>query len=139
MNRLASALIAAAALSACRQPPPAPAPEIRTITRPPVSWQGSGNRTLDFVSESGRFRLAWETRGERPRGAGTFRLTVHSGVSGRPLREIVDQRGEARGEAMFEDDPRPYHLMIESANVEWSVTAEEFVTVATRPPVDPQP
>ena len=97
-----------------------------------MTWQGSGNRTLDFVSESGKFRITWETRGEQTKGAGTFRLTVHSGVSGRPLREVADQRGEAKGSVMFEDDPRPYHFMVESANLEWSVTAEEIVTVMPR-------
>lgn len=131
MIRLAAALIAAASIGACREPRPAP-PQPRSVTRPAVSWEGSGNRTLDFVSESGRFRLTWETRNEHPNGSGTFVLTVHSGVSGRPLRQIVDQRGEGKGSTLFEDDPRPYHFMIQSANLEWLVSAEEVVTVMAR-------
>jgi hypothetical protein len=107
-----------------------------TVTRPPVSWQGSGNRTIDFISESGIFRISWDARGAPPPGGGTFKLTVHSGVSGRPLRQIADQRGEGKGSVMFEDDPRPYHFMVESANLEWTVTAEEIVTVPARLPDD---
>ena len=123
MTRWAAAVVAIWACG-CSEPLPAPAPQTRTVIKPAVSWQGSGPRTLDFVSESGHFRITWTAK-----GAGTFRLTVHSGVSGRPLREIVSQRGDGKGSALFEDDPRPYHFMIESADVEWSVSAEEIVTV----------
>jgi hypothetical protein len=94
-----------------------------------VSWQGSGNRTLEFVSESGRFYLMWETRG----AAGTFTLTVHSGVSGRPLHAIADQRGAGTGRTLVEDDPRPFMFLVESSGLEWTVTANELVTVPGPP------
>jgi hypothetical protein len=129
-------MVAAAAFAACREPAPAPPPRMTTVTRPAVSWQGTGNRTLDFVSESGTFRISWATHGEQPKGSGTFTLTVHSGVSGRPLRQIAVQRGEGNGSTLFEDDPRPYHLMIEAAHLEWSVSVEELVTVPSEPPKD---
>ena len=67
-----------------------------------------------------------------PAGSGTFRLAVHSAVSGRPIQLIAEQRGEGGGSADFADDPRPYNLMIDSANLDWSVSVDEVV-VATRP------
>lgn len=113
------------ALVACRQPPPAA--EMRgTVIRPLGSWQGSGSQTIGVVSESGRLRVTWEAKNERDSG-GTFRLALHSAVSGRPLQTIVDLRGEGRGSADVADDPRPYNFMVESANMDWSFSVEELV------------
>lgn len=95
------------------------------------SWEGSGSRTIGIVTDSGRFRIAWRTRNEDPQGSGTFRLTVHSAVSGRPIQVVADHRGEGSGTAEFEDDPRPYNFMVDSENVEWSLTVEEVVVVST--------
>ena len=103
--------------------------EVVTVTRSAGRWQGTGNQTIGFVSDSGRFEVSWETRNERPAGAGTFRLTVHSAVSGRPLQLLVDHRGEGRGRAAFADDPRPYNFMVESAGVEWAFWVEETLAV----------
>jgi hypothetical protein len=119
-------------LPACGGRPAAPAEERVAVTRPVGSWQGRGNSTIGVVSDSGRFHIDWEARNEQPAGAGTFRLAVHSAVSGRPIQLIAEQRGEGRGSADFQDDPRPYNLMIDSAHIDWSVSVEEVV-VATRP------
>jgi hypothetical protein len=89
------------------------------------SWEGTGDRTIGFVSESGVFRVNWKTRNERPAGSGMFRLTVRSAISGRPIRIIADQRGEGIGRVDFVDDPRLYEFIVESANVEWWFDAEE--------------
>jgi|KBSSwiStaDraftv2_1062776.scaffolds.fasta_scaffold48762_3 hypothetical protein len=90
------------------------------------SWEGTGDRTIGFVSESGVFRVNWKTRNERPAGSGTFRLTVRSAISGRPIRIIADQRGEGSGTVDFVDDPRLYEFIVESANVGWWFGAEEL-------------
>ncbi|MCA1586591.1 MAG: hypothetical protein LC791_18075 [Acidobacteria bacterium] len=100
------------------------------LTRPIGSWQGKGSRTIGVPSDSGRFRIAWQTRDEHPAGSGTFRLTVHSAVSGRPIQVVADHRGEGSGSAEFDDDPRPYNFMVDSAHVEWSLTVEEVVIVS---------
>ena len=119
-------------LSGCRQPP-ASAPEERVaVTRPVGSWQGQGNSTIGVVSETGRFHIEWATRNERPAGAGTFRLVVHSAVSGRPIQPIAEQTGQGSGSFDFQDDPRSYNLIVDSANVEWSISVQEVV-VASRP------
>lgn len=104
------------------------------MTRPVGSWQGRGNQTIGLVSDSGRLRITWQTRHETESRTGTFRLTVHSAVSGRPIQLVTDHHGEGSGTADFADDPRSYNLMIESANVEWSITVDEIVAGYANPP-----
>ena len=116
-------------LSGCRPAPPSP-PQIVTTTRQVGAWQGTGNMTVgDVVNTAGHFLIRWETRAERPPG-GHFRLTVHSAVSGRPLKMVVDHAGEGHGTVDFEDDPRVYQFFVDSANVAWSFTVDEVIGVA---------
>ena len=113
-------------------------PEAKPLTvgwRPVGTWSGHGNEQTDsFNIESGQFRVKWETRNEMPPGAGTFRVVAHSGVSGRPIAPVVEHSGVGRNTAYVSDEPRPYFLVIESANVDWSVTVQEGVagTVESR-------
>ena len=95
------------------------------------AWEGTGSQTLGLVSQSGKFRIRWQTRAEpgRDPAAGTFTLTVHSGVSGRPLQEVVNHRGPGEGAYNFEDDPRPFNLMVDSDGLVWSITVDETVLV----------
>jgi hypothetical protein len=118
----------------CGRPAPPPADERVAVTRPAGSWQGRGNRTIGVNSDTGRLHISWQARNEHPAGRGTFRLAVHSAVSGRPIQLITEQRGEGGGSADFQDDPRPYNLMIDSANLDWSVSVDEVV-VTTRPAI----
>jgi hypothetical protein len=90
------------------------------------TWEGSGNRTIGITSDSGRFRVKWETR-EGALPGGSFRLTVHSAVSGRPIQVIADHQGAGGATVDFADDPRPYNLMIDSAGVQWLVSVDEIV------------
>jgi hypothetical protein len=115
------------AASGCNVPPTAPPPETVAVARPLGTFQGHGSQTIGIVSESGRLRVTWETRNEHPAGTGTFRLALHSGVSGRPIELITEQRGEGRGSREVADDPRPYNLMVDSANLDWSFSVEEIV------------
>ena len=128
-------LISATLIAAgCRGPTDTPPREVVAAIRSAGPWEGTGDRTIGFVSDSGRFDVTWESRNESLAGAGTFRLTVHSAVSGRPLQVLVDQRGAGRGRASFSDDPRPYNFMVESANIEWSFSVEETVAVERSKP-----
>ena len=97
------------------------------------SWEGSGDHTIGFVSNSGKFRVRWSTRQEPGKAEGVFRLTVHSAVSGRPLQEVVTQHGPGEGSFNFEDDPRQYNLMVASSGVVWSVVVDEVVLVPPAP------
>lgn len=94
------------------------------------SWSGRGNtQTGSFTVDTGALRLTWSTKNETAPGAGRFRVALHSAISGRPLQTIVDRAGVAVDIAYFEDDPRVSYLVIESANVDWTATLEEGVTV----------
>jgi hypothetical protein len=117
------------ASGACRSAPPPPAAHV-AVPQQIGTWQGTGDRTIGFDSQSGRFRIQWETRPESGVSGGTFRLTVHSGVSGRPLQEVVNHAGTGHGSINFEDDPRLYQLLVESGGVHWSVTVDELVLAA---------
>jgi len=93
------------------------------------AWEGSGNRTLGFASNSGRFRITWQTRLEAGHIAGHFHLAVHSAVSGRLLKDVVDHQGSGGGTVDFEDDPRPFDLMVVASGLTWSIEVDEVVLV----------
>ena len=102
--------------------------------RPAGTWEGSGSKTIGFVSESGRFRVKWETRNANPADSATFRLTVHSAVSGRPIQEITNHRGLGSGTVDVADDPRPYNFMVESSNLDWSFSVDEVIASPVKGP-----
>ena len=120
----------------CSTPTPSPPAGHVAITRPLGTFSGRGDHTIGVVSESGHLRISWATRNEEPAGTGTFRLALHSGVSGRPIELIIDQRGEVHGTRDVTDDPRPYNLMVDSQNLDWTVTVEEIVSARVRPYTD---
>ena len=105
-----------------------PQPAQATGWRPAGAWSGRGNsQTESFDIGSGQFRIKWETSHESTPGSGQFRVTVRSGVSGRPLAVAVDYHGVGHNVAYVTDDPRPYYLEIESQGVDWSIRVEEAV------------
>jgi len=119
-------------LAACRTPATPPLAS-GTVTRSLGSFQGRGSQTIGVVSESGRLHISWQTKNERIAGRGTFRLALHSAVSGRPLQLIADTRGEGSGSADVAEDPRPYNLMVDSTDLDWSFTVEEIVAAPSTP------
>jgi hypothetical protein len=121
----------------------APAPVTREVVvwRPLGSWSGHvSSQTGSFPSDTGALRVRWETKNETAPGAGTFVVTLHSAVSGRPLLPAVDHRGVGRDVAYLHEDPRVFYFEVVSANVEWSIDVDEGIqaTVTSRPspPVD---
>jgi hypothetical protein len=121
-------LFAAVATGGCRS---APHPESKASQigwRPIGSWSGRGDvQTESFNIESTQWRIKWETKGAASPGAGLFHVVVHSAVSGRPLLEAVEHKGDGRGIAYVTEDPRLYHLVIDSGGVDWSIAVEEAV------------
>jgi hypothetical protein len=90
------------------------------------SWSGRGNAQTDsFDIGFSQCRIRWETRNEKPPGQGIFHVTVNSAVSGRELAVAVDHRGTGHDLAYVGVDPHFSYLVIESSNVDWSVTVEE--------------
>lgn len=113
------------------------APTARTpavVWRTLGSWSGRGSmQTEPFISDTGALRLRWDTTNEAVPGTGSFRLTVHSDVSGRSLVVAVDRRGVGRDTTYVNEDPRSFFLAVESANLDWTVLAEEGVNATAGP------
>ena len=95
-------------------------------------------QTDPFISDTGSLRLRWETSREAAPGTGTFRVTLHSDVSGRSLLVAVDTRGVGRDTTYVTEDPRPFFLAVESSNLDWTIEAAEAVA-ATAPAGKPVP
>lgn len=121
---LLSATCLSPACTASSSPPPR---QEVTVARQLGSWQGNGNRTIGFVSDSGIFRVNWKARDQRPPTSGTFLLTIRSAISGRPIQVVADHHGDGSGSVDFRDDPRLYDLVVDSTNADWSITVEELV------------
>jgi hypothetical protein len=128
--------VAAAVLAAaCGDPPAKPVEEV-VVWKQLGEWSGRGSiQTESFVGLTGSLRMHWRTKNEAPAGAGTFRLVLQSAISGRDLQEPVNQSGPGEWTAYVADDPRVFHFLVESSNVDWSFTVEEamFGTRAATP------
>ena len=125
MLRLPGALLIVSALVSCSPKPSIPQ-DIVAVTREVGAWQGHGTATVgDIPSETGRFRIHWETTNESPAGAGTFKLTMRSAISGRPLQLVVDHKGVGAGTADYDEGPRTYDFLVESANLDWKFRVDE--------------
>jgi hypothetical protein len=112
-------------IAGCEQKPSGPQP-IVAVTRTVGSWSGRGTRTVgDVPSETGRIRIHWETANESPAGAGTFKLTLRSAISGRTIGIVTDTRGTGAGTAAYDEGPRTYDFLVESTGVDWSFRVEE--------------
>jgi hypothetical protein len=125
-------------LVACRSEAPRPAPQPGVVWKPIGSWSGRGDRqTETFTSDTGGFRVHWETSKEEPAGGGRIRVVFRSGDSGREIIEAIDARGAGTGvEEVAAERPRWYYLTIESANLDWKVSVDE--RIETQPTPDKQ-
>ena len=122
---LAVCLLSLAGSLACTSRP-SPPPERIAMWRAIGTWKGRGNmQTESFSSDSGALRVRWQTTNETAPGAGRFRLTSHSAISGRALRTGVDYQGVGEGTADLSDDPRVFFIEVESSDVDWTFTVEE--------------
>ncbi len=120
------AAAAAIMMLGCSSHPPPPAGREVVIWKEVGSWSGRGNfQSETFTSDTGGFRVRWETKNERVAGAGTMKVIFRSGDSGRPIIEAVDVRGVGRDVEEVADNVRWYYLTIESANIDWSVSVDE--------------
>jgi len=91
-------------------------------------WSGKGSvQTESFTGGSGALRIKWQTRAIPGRSEGTFLLTVHSAISGRPLQVAVDQRGPGADTAYISEDPRVFFAVVEATDLEWTFEVAEPV------------
>jgi hypothetical protein len=117
--------------------------ESAAVSQPPTrivawkrlgSWSGRTNmQTETFLSDTGSFRVHWETKNESPAGAGRLKVAFRSGDSGRVIIDAVDCRGVCSDTAYVGDQVRWYYLTIDAQDIEWSVTVEEPVLGHTVP------
>jgi hypothetical protein len=123
---------AAAVMACCRSEPPRAATPV-VVWKPIHTWSGRGDvQTETFTSDSGGFRVHWQTKNERRAGAGRLRVVFRSGDSGREIIEAIDARGTGHGtEEVAAERPRWYYLTIESADVDWTVTVDERIDAQT--------
>jgi hypothetical protein len=122
--------VAATLLSCgCGRPPATEVSREEAVAWKPLgSWSGRGNlQTESFVGLTGSLRMHWQTKNESPKGKGTFRLILHSAVSGRELQEPVDHQGVGEGTEYVAEDPRVFFMSAESSNLDWSFSVEEAV------------
>ena len=126
---------AVALLTGCAAAPhPAARSDDQLVWRSVGAWSGhTSMQTESFLNESGALRMAWEARYESP-GAGSFRATFHSAVSGRPLATVIEGRGTSRGTSIIPEDPRPMYVDVEANGVEWRFTLEEGFAADPNPP-----
>ena len=122
-------LVALLTLSACRSEVPRPQPQSVVAWKPVGSWAGRGDKqTETFTSDTGGFRVHWETTKETPAGGGRLRVVFRSGDSGREIIEAIDARGAGSGtEEVAADRPRWFYITIESAGVDWTVAIDERI------------
>ena len=125
MFRFPGTVVIVAALVSC-SPKPSTPHDIVAVTREVGAWQGRGSATVgDIPSETGRFRIHWETTNQSPAGAGTFKLMMRSAISGRTLQLVVDHKGVGAGTADYDEGPRTYDFLVESANLDWKFRVDE--------------
>jgi hypothetical protein len=84
-------------------------------------------QTESFDIDSTQWRIKWETKGAAAPGVGSFHMVVHSAVSGRPIMDAVQHQGDGHGIAYVTEDPRLYHLVIDSKGVDWYIAVQEAV------------
>ena len=119
-------------LSACGAQQTTPAPQ-KTATQ--IAWRTLGTysgrgseQTESFTSDSGAMRILWEAKPSgAPSSSGTFRVTIHSAISGRPLFVALDQKGPGKGTAFVGEDPRVFFAEVDSRDLDWSFTVQERI------------
>jgi hypothetical protein len=122
-------LIGAALMMASCQAQPQAAPREPAVGwRHIDSWSGRGNTQTDsFNIGSGQWRIKWQTSNEKSPGKGTFRVIVHSLVSGRFVVTAVDRIGVGQDVAYVAEEPRQFFLVVESSDIDWNISVDEGV------------
>lgn len=94
--------------------------------RPIASWSGDANYQTDsFDIGTGQWRIKWETHDQPLEKQKTFRVIVHSSVSGRFVETAVDHPDAGKGISYIAEDPRAFFLVVESSGVDWKLDVEE--------------
>jgi len=120
--------------AACRErasatgAPASAAPVQQQITwRKLGEWSGSGSQQTDsFTSDSGMLRIHWKTVAQAGTPQpGSFLLTLHSSISGRPLVTAVDEKGPREETTFVSPDPHVFFARIEATGLDWKFSVDE--------------
>jgi hypothetical protein len=133
MRNAALIALAVTAMACGSTPELTRAPDAQSGSRELGSWNGTGNTTLGFVSESGSFRITWKAQNQNNASPGAFQLTLRSGISGRPMKVIADHKGAGGGSVEFGDDPRMYEFLVEARGIDWSIAVRETFAPKRQP------
>jgi hypothetical protein len=105
----------------------APPPQQQITWRKLGEWSGTGSQQTDsFTSDSGMLRIHWKTTAQP--GApppGSFLLTLHSSISGRPLVTAVDEKGPREETTFVSPDPHVFFARIEATGLDWKFSVDE--------------
>jgi hypothetical protein len=123
---LAAFLIAGGACMACRSEPQARPAQAVLAWHEVATWKGRGSTQLDTFSIDGwTWRIRWETKNAPAQSRGSFHVEAHSADSGRLLAEPIDVKGNGRDTAYVTELPHRYYLVVDSSDVDWSMTVDE--------------
>jgi hypothetical protein len=118
-------------MSGCGSSPQPPSPPQPTAINWHTigTWSGRGSKQTDsFTSDTGVLRIEWRAMPvDVSRKPGTFRLTVHSSISGRPVGVAVDHPGAGSGTAFVMEEPRVFFTNVDADDLDWSFTIQERV------------
>ena len=103
----------------------------QTVWQPLGSWTGHGRfQTESFDSLIGTLRIRWKTTHSN---GSSFKLTLHSAISGRRMGVPVEHVGDGDGIAYFADTPHMFFGVVDSEDADWTLVVEEPVNlVVTR-------
>jgi hypothetical protein len=92
------------------------------------TWSGNGHAQLDsFTSDTGALRLEWEAKARNDTAEKeSFRIAIHSSISGRPLAVPIDHRGSGGGTVFVSEEPRVFFAVVNASDgFDWKVTISE--------------
>jgi hypothetical protein len=140
-SRVTIALALVAACSGCRSnsAPPQPSASKEVVVWKTVgSWSGRGNtQTETFTSDTGGFRVRWETKNPARPNTGHLHVVFRSGDSGREIIDAVNEKNVGADHDTTEvsaERPRWYYLTIDSADVDWIVVVDERIDARVKAP-----
>jgi hypothetical protein len=120
--------------AACRERASAKgAPAAATSGQPQITWRklgewsGAGSQQTDsFTIDSGMLRIHWKTTAQAgAKQPGSFLLTLHSSISGRPLVTAVDETGPREETTFVSPDPHVFFARIEASGLDWKFSVDE--------------
>jgi hypothetical protein len=92
-----------------------------------ASWSGSGiKETESFVTQTREWRISWRTTNEPSPRASLLQIFVHDASNNRMVSLAANQQGLGQDTSYVRSAPGRHYLKINSANADWTVTAEEL-------------